>query len=435
MFFNSVLAQSTKPIFIHSAQVNPDNSLTINGDSFGTGTPVVNLDGRILSVSSSSDAEIIAQLPWKLAPGLHMLLVSAGPDSREFAAFNLIVGQDKSASTQNPGPAELRARAVREYGLGHFVEASALLEKALALAVQGNDTYVVALIHDSLGSIYQDEREFTRSEQEFKKAVDILRRQPEHSHALATSLTNFGAALSTELRNREASALITEASRIVKKNAINDPALQVHILNVSASLYLSKGQFKKAEAVFMEALRISSIPQNAAISETLDLLNNLGTLYGFKKDYPKAVGSYMRASEAAEKQFGPDHPNLVTILENLGFAYLSMGQNDEAEAQLTRNLSILERNGLMGTPMAINSLYGLGRISMEKNQLDRAQSLLGRAVETGRAISARTPAMAETLELYGNLLGLLSKNPEAENLHIEAARIRAELALTTRAVR
>jgi hypothetical protein len=85
--------------------------------------------------------------------------------------------------------------------------------------------------------------------------------------------------------------------------------------------------------------------------------------------------------------------------------------------------------------MGLKSLYGLARISMEKNQLDRAQSLLGRAVETGRAISARTPEMAETLELYGKLLDLLSKNSEAANLHTEAARIRAELALTTRAVR
>ena len=69
---------------------------------------------------------------------------------------------------------------------------------------------------------------------------------------------------------------------------------------------------------------------------------------------------------------------------------------------------------------------------METNQLDRAQSLLARAAETGHVIKAHTPEMAETLELYSTVLRRLSKRSEAENLHAEAALIRAELALTTR---
>jgi tetratricopeptide (TPR) repeat protein len=423
-----------KPILIYGAQVSSDNSLTINGDSFGTDGPIVNLDGRVLAVSSSSNTQIIAQLPGILAPGVHMLTVSSGPESSEFALFNLRIRQAEPDTPQvTRGARELREAGEKEYSLGHFAAAQALLEKAMPLAVQENDAYLIALVHDGLGRIYQDERLFTKSEREFKQAVDILRQQPLHSQALAMTLVNFGTVLCADQRCREASAVISEASRIVKKNAINDPSLRVHILNVSATVYLSERQLKKAEATFLEALRISQ--ETAAIPETVDVYNNLGILYTFKGDYPKAVGSYTRALETTEKQFGPAHPMLVTILENLGFTYIRMSRYDEAELQFTRDLSILEHTGLTATTMGLKSLYALGRISMEKNQLDRAQSLLGRAVETGRAISARTPEMAETLELYGKVLGLLSKNSEAENLHTEAARIRAELALTTRAVR
>jgi hypothetical protein len=79
------------------------------------------------------------------------------------------------------------------------------------------------------------------------------------------------------------------------------------------------------------------------------------------------------------------------------------------------------------------TLYGLARTYTQTNQLQRADPLLVRAVEIGHAIRARTPEMAETLELHSTLLQRLSKSSEAEKFHTEAVRIRAELAWTTRA--
>jgi tetratricopeptide (TPR) repeat protein len=291
----------------------------------------------------------------------------------------------------------------------------------------------VVLIHDGLGSIYYDEHQLTKAEPEFKKAVTILRRQPEHSHALAMTLTNFSAALCSDGRCQEASALLSEASKLVKKNAIEDSQLQVHITDVSATVYLHEKHFKKAEALFLEALRMSSLPENAAIPEAADVSSNLATLYAAKGNYPKAVSSYTRAVELAEKRFGANNPNIVTILDNLGFAYIHIGRYDEAESQFVRGVAILELNGLMAGPMGISALYGLALTSVERNQLDRAQSLLARAVEAGRTIRARTPEMAETLELYSTVLRRLSRSSEAENLHSEAVLIRTERALTTRA--
>jgi tetratricopeptide (TPR) repeat protein len=231
-------------------------------------------------------------------------------------------------------------------------------------------------------------------------------------------------------RYSEAATLVSEAFKLVKDNAINDLQLQVHLLDVSAMAYFGQRQFKKAETLYFQALK--TLPDNAIIPEVMDLSNNLGTLYATKGDYPKAVVSYGRALTIGEKLFGPSHPNITTILGNLGFAYIHMRRYQDAESQFLRSLTILEENRLMLSPMAINTLYSLGRISMETNQLDRAQSLLARAAETGHAIKARTPEMAETLELYSTVLRRLSKRSEAENLHTEAALIRAELALTTR---
>jgi tetratricopeptide (TPR) repeat protein len=337
----------------------------------------------------------------------------------------------QSQETSDP-TTELRRAGLKEYRLGHFAEAQRLLENALVLAEQRRDMYTAALIHDSLGSIYQDKEEFIKAGQEFNKAVAILRTQPEHYHALAMSLANFGVALCGGRRYKEALTVLSEASKLVKDHAINDLQLQVHILNVSGTSYLWQGQSKKAEALFRQALRMSSLPENAMVPEAADSSNNLGTLYARKGDYPKAIASFTLALEIGEKYIGANHPNITMILRNLGFTYMRMGRNGEAEPHLLRSLAILEDQGLMKSTLGMATLYGLGQISIARNQLERAQTLLARAVETGRSIGARTPEMAETLDLYSNLLRTLSKRTEAENVHAEAALIRAQLALTTR---
>ena len=330
-----------------------------------------------------------------------------------------------------PGPAELRNAGMREYDLGHFVAAQTLLDRAMALAVERSDTYLVALIHDDVGSIYQKQFEFEKADREFMKAADILRGQPEHSVALAITLANRGASLSGERRYREAKTFLAEASKLIKDKAINDPELQVHILNIWGGIYFEEGQLKKAEALFLRSLRMKS-PENEII-ESADVLNSLGILYARKGDYRKAIASYRRALQVTEERLGPSHPNLTTFLENLGFEYIRMGQYAEAERQFLRSLSILENNGLIMSNMGLYTLNGLAHTYMKSNQLERADPLLTRAVEIGHAIRARTPEMAETLELQSSLLQSLSKLPEAEKLHTEALRIRAELAWTTRA--
>jgi uncharacterized Zn-binding protein involved in type VI secretion len=52
--------------------------LTIDGDSFGDGQPVVTLNGMLV-IESATASEIMADLPPGLAPGTYLLTVSRGP--------------------------------------------------------------------------------------------------------------------------------------------------------------------------------------------------------------------------------------------------------------------------------------------------------------------------------------------------------------------
>ena len=256
-------------------------------------------------------------------------------------------------------PAELRTAGIREYTLGHFVEAQRLLEHALALAANSSDAYLTALIHNDLGEFLQNEFEFLKAEREFTRAVDLLRGQPEHSHALAVSLTNLGAALAGEGRHAEAAVYLSHASQLIKEKSIDDGRLQLHLFDVLASVYYQQGQSKKAEALFLQAVRIASLPENAGFPEVVDIYNNLGTMYAADGHYGKAVGFYLQGLEAAEKVFGPFHPNLTRLLQNLGLTYTRMGKYDAAESEFRRSLAILKSSNLGVTNMALTTLNGL----------------------------------------------------------------------------
>jgi tetratricopeptide (TPR) repeat protein len=333
--------------------------------------------------------------------------------------------------TQGPGPKELRIAGVSAFSRGHYPEAQRLLERAMRMAAEEGDAYLLALIHDAIGSIHQNEFEFIKAERDFEEAIGILRHQPGHPDLMATALANLGNALSGEGRYQEALTSLSEASQLIHDNRVNNPLLQLHILNITGGVYLLKGQVKKAEALFLHALAMS---QEKSMMFP-DVLNNLGTLYSRIGEYQKAVASYTHALQLVQEQLGPSHPNLSTILRNLGFAYIRMGRPEEAESQLVQSFAILENNRLAVSNMGLYTLYGLGRTCMERKQLERAESLLGRAVDIGHRVRARTPEMAVTLELYAAVLRTSSRYSEAESLHAEAAGIRAEQVLTTRVSR
>jgi len=86
-------------LLIVSARANfTDNTVTIQGQNFGTGTPTVRLDGIRLVVTSSSAKKIVAKLPAGILPGSYLLTVKAAGHGEgdeghnHFDAFDITLG-------------------------------------------------------------------------------------------------------------------------------------------------------------------------------------------------------------------------------------------------------------------------------------------------------------------------------------------------------
>jgi hypothetical protein len=96
-----------------------------------------------------------------------------------------------------------------------------------------------------------------------------------------------------------------------------------------------------------------------------------------------------------------------------------------------RNLwhAVLFDRSTFGTPK-LWAASSQGQTYIEKNDTNRAETVLSQAVEIGRMAALRNSEMVEVLELYSRVLTNLFKTSEANRLQTEAARLRSELAFT-----
>lgn len=78
---------------------NVPTGLVISGSSFGSTTPVVELQGVSLAVSSSTDTQIQTSLPAGLVPGTYLLTVARGNKSD---TFNVAIGEEGPVGPQGP---------------------------------------------------------------------------------------------------------------------------------------------------------------------------------------------------------------------------------------------------------------------------------------------------------------------------------------------
>ncbi|MBD2101791.1 tetratricopeptide repeat protein [Leptolyngbya sp. FACHB-261] len=77
-------------------------------------------------------------------------------------------------------------------------------------------------------------------------------------------------------------------------------------LNNLAVLHQARGHYRKAEALYLQALSL----QNSLAADDLDLaqtLSNLANLYAVQRRYSEAEPFHMQALDLYERLLGPDH--------------------------------------------------------------------------------------------------------------------------------
>jgi len=121
------------------------------------------------------------------------------------------------------------------------------------------------------------------------------------------------------------------------------PAEAVRLKDL-AEAYEIKGDFKKAETLYLRSLDVINQTLGEAHPIGAFALINLADLYIQMDDYQKAEPLYLRSLMVINQALGPDHFFAALALNNIAGMYKNMGEYSKAETMYLRSLHIHEKS-------------------------------------------------------------------------------------------
>jgi serine/threonine-protein kinase len=228
----------------------------------------------------------------------------------------------------------LGALGTTEWNLGHYPEAQALLERALALRERrrGPDHPEVAETLETLGNVLADQGRYPEAQAALERALAIREREsgPRHPRTGAV-LNDLAMVLRDQGRHAEALPLM-----------------------------------ERALAIFEESLG----PDAADVAR---IHNNLGLVHAALGHVDQAVASFRRALAGKEKSLGAEHPSTALTLNNLAAELLEHGRADEAEPLARRAVAVYETALGKDHPEAARAHNTLGGVLRAKGQCREAR--------------------------------------------------------------
>lgn len=317
-----------------------------------------------------------------------------------------------------------------QHYLGHLSESGTLLRIALEGARKQGKKADVAEVLTHLGALSLSEDRFVDAEDAYREALSIYKTAASSDIGAVVALRGLGAAYALEGRDKKAISLLNDALRLAKQHFSSDSALMATILNSLGMACLHDGQSRKAERVFLEVLRLTTVGEGTAFLMA-NALHNLAQTHREQHNYEEAEREYRRSIEIAEHLFGPSHPEVGITRSSLGVLYIRMGRLDEAREQLLTGLRIAEQTDPPIPGRIVRVLYSLSDVSIRQGNFIAAQETLARAVEIGRRNPRHNSETVQVLDAYAAILKRTGKLDQALATQREADRERAGLTLTT----
>jgi protein O-GlcNAc transferase len=325
---------------------------------------------------------------------------------------------------------------------GQVPGAISKMNSALAASPQN------AELHDALGSLYAQQRNWSSAVGEFQKAIQI-------SPRLAAAHLHLGVALLEQQQGAPAILELTQACQLAPENAVAATEL--------GKAYAATNRDDKAVVAFQRAIRLDSRSMEAKYQLALVLQHGDHTvdavplLRQVVKAEPKnaeaasSLGLALLVTGNAKEAIPflarrlEQNPRDATAHENLAAAYLQMNEVDEAvrvlsaglksnpkSFQLHYNLGLalklkddnagaipeLETAAKLN-PSAYEPHYTLGVLYMQDGRYEDAARDLGQAMKL-------RPANADGWATLGSLYQKMNKLPEAADALREAIRQRPD---------
>ena len=204
-----------------------------------------------------------------------------------------------------------------------------------------------------------------------------------------------------------------------------------HRLTLDAAFNLAvtydlEEKLNEAESVFLEALSGYERTIGRDDAQTLQTLNNLGSVCTAKCDYTRAEKFYNRALEGHFRLQGADDQRAdktaaLGIVYNMGLLYKDQGRYREAEKMFDGSYRVYERTMGANHELSIRSLSSKALTYATSGRVDEAGTLM-RDILTRQETSDRPDQLSIIRTLYN--LGILYRDNN-DMVHAEMFFVRA----------
>ena len=213
-------------------------------------------------------------------------------------------------------------------------------------------------------------------------------------------------------------------------------------MNDLAMLYISQGQYVKAESLALKALEDRRRVLGNEHRDTLSTLDHLGVLYWSQDQFRKAEPYFLNSLEGRRQVIGEEDPDTLSSMNNLASCYQNQDQSEKAEPLYVKTYegtglfakaeplyvkTLEDRRSALGDehPSTLVSLNKLASMYNAQGQYKKADPLLRDGLEKTRR-HQDVCALAGALASMGLNLIMQEKYSEAEPLLRECLTIREQ---------
>ncbi len=202
---------------------------------------------------------------------------------------------------------------------GKYVESEQTYKEALAvLGPKLQATQDAATIHDNLGLVYQEEKQFDKAVAEHQSAYNLYRKLFGDGHKdTAYCQINLAEAYIGLKDYTKAEPLLNSAKITIEKTEGASSVAMASLLDNIGKLYSRTDRLAEAEEMQRRAFVLIEKYRGHFSGDAAINLNNLATTYSLENKNDEAKRTAVEACAIATKVFGAQHPMTKRCIANL----------------------------------------------------------------------------------------------------------------------
>ena len=222
--------------------------------------------------------------------------------------------------------------------------------------------------------------------------------------------------------------LLNQGAEKVSRELKDQPLVQAKLLDTIGGLYLTVGDYDRAQTLLENALALRRQSLNAQHLDVAESLNHLAAVAYEKGDFAGSETMYREALDLRRNLLGTTHLSVADSMTGLGRALVALGRFTEAEP-LIRDALALRRNQLGNDHKDVaESLHRLGRLLSEQGKFGEAADTYRQAFAINRKLyGLEHPGTAASLNNLAVMLQQLGDYTAAESLSREVLALRRKL--------